>query len=80
MAVLSEPACLKATPTAARPRYALLLQVAPDYDGIRKRALLKTAGRYYGLRAVSVRKVPSSSRNARPTRPKKPATRRLPAR
>jgi hypothetical protein len=80
MVVLSEPACLKATPkpTAARPTYVLTLQAAPGYDDIRSlRALLKTAGRRYGLRALSVRKVSPPSRNIRPN---KSATRRLPAR
>jgi hypothetical protein len=80
MVVLSEPACLKATtkPTTARPTYVLTLQAAPGYDDIRSlRALLKTAGRRYGLRALSVRKLSPPLRNIRPN---KSATRRLSAR
>ena len=66
------------TKPATRSMYALTLQAAPGQDGIRSlRALLKTAGRYYGLRAVSIRALPSSLRNARPTRPRKLAARRL---
>ena len=52
------------TKPATRSMYALTLQAAPGQDGIRSlRALLKTAGRYYGLRAVSIRALPSSLRN-----------------
>ena len=77
MVVLSEPACLNATPKppAARPTYALILQAAPGYDDIRSlRALLKIAGRRFGLRALSIRKVSPPSWNIRPN---KSATRRL---
>jgi hypothetical protein len=61
-----------------KPVYLLTLQAAPGYDDIRGlRALLKIAGRRYGLRALSVRKLSQPSRNIRPN---KSATRRLRAR
>jgi hypothetical protein len=64
--------------SAARPTYVLILQAAPGYDDIRSlRALLKTAGRRYGLRVLSIRTVSPPLRNIRPN---KSATRRLPAR
>jgi hypothetical protein len=60
-----------------KPVYLLTLQAAPGRDDIRGlRALLKTAGRRYGLRALSIRTLPPS----RNIRPNKSATRRLPAR
>lgn len=80
MAVFTEQAYLSTMsgPPAARPTYVLTLQAAPGYDDIRSlRALLRIAGRRYGLRALSVRKVSPPSRNIRPN---KSATRRLPAR
>jgi hypothetical protein len=68
----------KSGSSAARPTYVLTLRAAPGYDDIRSlRALLKIAGRRYGLRALSVRKVSPSSRNIRPN---KSATRRRHAR
>jgi hypothetical protein len=46
-------------PTATRPTYVMTLQAAPGHDDIRSlRALLKTAGRRYGLRVVSVHEMP----------------------
>jgi hypothetical protein len=58
-----------------KPVYLLTLQAAPGYDEIRGlRALLKIAGRRYGLRALSVRKLSPSPRNIHPN---KSATRRL---
>jgi hypothetical protein len=80
MTAFTGQAYLSATPkpTAARPTYVLTLQAAPGYDDIRGlRALLKIAGRRYGLRALSIRKVSPPSRNIRPN---KSATRRLRAR
>jgi hypothetical protein len=77
MAGVTKPAYSNTTPkpTTARPTYVLTLQAAPGYDDIRSlRALLKTAGRYYGLRALSVRKLSPPLRNIRPN---KLATRRL---
>jgi hypothetical protein len=70
MAVFTEQAYPSARPgpTAARPTYVLTLQAAPGYDDIRSlRALLKTAGRRYGLRVLSIRTLSPSPRNARPT-------------
>jgi hypothetical protein len=54
---------------AARPTYVLPPQAAPGRDGVRSlRALLKTAGRRCGLRALSIRKLPPPPpRNSRPT-------------
>jgi hypothetical protein len=56
-------------PAAALPTYVLTLQATPGRDDIRSlRALLKTAGRRYGLRVLSIRKLsPSPPRNFRPT-------------
>jgi hypothetical protein len=52
-----------------KPVYLLTLQAAPGYDDIRSlRALLKTAGRRYGLRALSIRTVSPSPRNSRPNK------------
>jgi hypothetical protein len=52
-----------------KPVYLLTLQAAPGYDDIRSlRALLKTAGRRYGLRALSIRKLSPPSRNSRPNK------------
>jgi hypothetical protein len=55
-------------PTATRPKYVLTLQAAPGRDDIHSlRALLKTAGRYYGLRVLSIRESSPPSRNVSPT-------------
>jgi hypothetical protein len=80
MAVLSKTAYSNTPPKppADRPTYILTLQAAPGYDEIRGlRALLKIAGRRYGLRALSIRKVSPPLRNIRPN---KSTTRRLRAR
>jgi hypothetical protein len=62
-------------PTAKQKTYVLVLRATPGRDDIRSlRALLKTAGRYYGLRALSVRELPSSLRNTRPARAKRLAS------
>jgi hypothetical protein len=58
MAVFTGQAYLSAKPgpAAARPTYVLTLQAAPGRGDIRSlRALLKTAGRRYGLRVLSIR-------------------------
>jgi hypothetical protein len=55
--------------TSPRPTYLVTLQATPGHDDIRSlRALIKAAGRYYGLRVVSVREMPSPSRNIHSTR------------
>jgi hypothetical protein len=69
MAVFTGQACLSTMPgpAAARPTYVLTLQAAPGHDDIRGlRALLKTAGRPYGLRVLSIRTLPPP-RSVRPT-------------
>ena len=84
MTAFTGQAYLSATPkpTAARPTYVLTLQAAPGRDDIRGlRALLKTAGRRYGLRVLSIRTLPPSPpRNSRPTTGNSGGTKQPPSR
>jgi hypothetical protein len=84
MAVFTGQAYLSAMPgpAAARPTYMLTLQAAPGRDGVRSlRALLKTAGRRYGLRVLSIRTLPPSPpRNSRPTTGNSEGTKQPPSR
>jgi hypothetical protein len=75
MTVSTRQASSNTKPTAARPKYVLTLQAVPGRDDIHSlRALLKAAGRYYGLRVLSIRESSPPPRNIRPN---KSATRRL---
>jgi hypothetical protein len=54
-------------PAQSRPVYLVTLQAAPGHDDIRGlRALLKTAGRRHGLRAIEVRELHADDKRAKP--------------